>query len=256
MVDNECTCPAASGAEEAARAKIFLYGGCVLRDSFESVKDRASLAGYVSRQSLVSAAHGRSRVTLPRRLESPFQQRMVEGDIKASLFPTIKEALDAGIDRLVIDHNIERNGVYRLPGDTYMTRSAEAVKAGLLEIPSLRHLDPFSTEFQKLWKLAARRLVFRLQRWGLLERTVVVETPWATEDSHGQALPETFKRPLIEMSGLISGFAEYLESQGVRRVRMPDELAVADAEHQWGPAPFHYTSEATDWLAREALGVR
>lgn len=237
------------------RPRIFLYGGCVLRDAFELVKDRADLVGYVSRQSLVSAAHGRTAVRLPRRLESAFQQRMVEGDVEASLFPTLREAARGGVDRIVIDHNIERNGVYRLPGDTYMTRSAEAVKAGLLDLPDLRRIDPFRPEFQKLWRLSARRLAYRLDRWDVLDRTVVLDAPWAGVDSEGSLLPENFRRPLAEMGEMISEFARYLEDQGVRRVRMPDRLAVADAHHQWGPAPFHYVPEATAWVAREALGA-
>jgi hypothetical protein len=37
-------------------ANIFIYGGCVSRDTFELMKEKHSLVHYVSRQSLISAA--------------------------------------------------------------------------------------------------------------------------------------------------------------------------------------------------------
>jgi hypothetical protein len=32
------------------------------------------------------------------------------------------------------------------------------------------------------------------------------------------------------------------------RLKVPDELAIADAGHQWGLSPFHYAKEYYGWL--------
>src|SRR4051794_991617 len=86
-----------------AAPTLFVYGSCVSRDTVEPlVRAGHRLDGYVARQSLISALRPADRRLLPELgLDSPFQQRMWDGDVRAGLFPTLK-SLETGHRRLLI----------------------------------------------------------------------------------------------------------------------------------------------------------
>lgn len=235
---------------------IFAYGGCVTRDSVELLKADYKLVGYVARQSLVSASH--ARIVVPKgqtSLESPFQQRQLQGDVESSLFPMLRRCSDAS-DAIIVDLVVERFGVRKYQ-EGFLTQSNELAKSSLGK--SLTPAHPairLSTERHfKLWSYGARQLVGVLREESALERTIVFDTPWASQTRAGTELAGFRNRTPRRMNELYEPYYAYLRELGLRVRRLPDELVLSDDQHQWGPAPYHYVPEAYEWLAQEVRSL-
>lgn len=111
---------------------LFLYGGCVIRDSFSMFPDGFDISSYVARQSLISAM-GEPVVGLPHpNLSSSFQRRMVLGDIDSNLLGSLEDCID-NTDLVIMDTNIERVGVFDFGGGRFVTRSHEFFSSGVLD---------------------------------------------------------------------------------------------------------------------------
>lgn len=169
---------------------IFIYGGCVSRDSFEHLKDDHSLVQYVSRQSLISAASRPSYKLRTDHLSNTFQDRSVIGDVNSSLFSLIA-AKHSTTEIFVFDILSERLGVFRIPGGTYVTKSTELAKTRIisqLEKPAAsvafgsdRHFD--------LWQEAVEHFSRALKKAHLFDRTLCIEAPWTEESVSGNPVP-------------------------------------------------------------------
>lgn len=242
--------PADVGWKEWVRpmAGIFMSGGCVIRDSFEQLKDEHRLTGYVARQSLISAASRPSSYGGDFEPKN-FEDRQVVGDLSSSLFQRIAEVAEE-TDLFVIDLLVERLGVLALPDGSYVTRTPHLNKTGALGelFLSAPTLKLGSREHFELWAPAARQLVAALRDLGLLERTMLLETPFATTTLTGTAV-----KPYIGWTpeDVVAKYAPYyglLSELGMPSERIPDELVVSDDNHKWGASPFHYAPQTHDWL--------
>lgn len=229
---------------------IFVYGGCVTRDSFEYLKSDYTLTEYVARQSLISAGHPRVKVSEKAvLLASSFQQRQLRGDVESNFFPKLRESASKS-DVLILDLIVERFGVRRY-GQGYLTRSNELAKSALgrsltasnasVRFATKRHLD--------LWKYSARKLIDVLNHESALDRVVVFDTPWASKTRAGTAVPRFRSHTSEEMNELYKPYYAYLGELGMRVERFPDELVVSDDDHKWGSAPYHYVPEAYEWMS-------
>lgn len=168
--------------------KIFLYGGCVIRDAYELIKEETELTGYVARQSLISAMSPPVKETGKIDLKSAFQTRMVSGDLTSNLYQRLRQARDRRTDLFVFDFHIERLGVQRLRDGSFFTPTTELKNTGLLgQLKSAStYVELGSPRHTGFWKTAARRLSERLDKLGIKERVLVVNAPWAKTDETGQ----------------------------------------------------------------------
>ncbi|MEE1620776.1 DUF6270 domain-containing protein [Zafaria sp. Z1313] len=238
------------------KKSIFMYGGCVTRDSFAYIEDEYRLVKYVARQSLISAGHPPVDIAPEQsRLESSFQNSQLRGDIESSLLPALRSQA-ASVDAVVLDLVVERLGVVKF-GDGFLTRSNELSKSPAHALLTPEHeVVRFATpRHLRLWKYSARRLVQTLSRRGALERTVVLDTPWATHSNSGAPVAGYRNRPSEAMNELYRPYFAYLAELGVRVERLPDEFVVADDDHQWGVAPYHYVPAAYEWIASVVRSV-
>lgn len=229
---------------------VFLYGGCVIRDSFSMFPDGFDIRCYVARQSLISAMGG-CVVGLPSpNLSSSFQKRMVLGDIQSNLLDLLEE-LASGTDLIIMDTNIERVGVFDFGGGRFVTRSHEFFSSGVLDrlVSKPRWIPLRSVEYQTLYRDAAERFVLELDRLGAADRVLVIDAEMAEIDSDGVSVDMHMGRPVGEMRLQLTELSLILEGLGLKVERMPSELAVADVSHQWGRSPLHYTAPAAAWLA-------
>ncbi|MBB1510683.1 DUF6270 domain-containing protein [Tessaracoccus sp. MC1756] len=229
-------------------AGIFMSGGCVIRDTFEQLQHEHELTGYVARQSLISAASPPAE--LPAGFEpAGFEDRQMAGDLTSSLFGRIEEVHEQ-TDLLVMDLLVERLGVIELPGGTYATRTPYLNRSGLLGelFDTAPRLKLGTREHFELWKPAARHLLEKLSSLGMLERTLLVETPFATTTITGTPVkPYAGWSPEIVLAKYSIYYA-FLRDGGMPSARIPDELVISDDEHKWGASPFHYAKETHDWL--------
>ena len=224
--------------------RVFIYGSCVSRDTFEYLPgEQFTLVKYVARQSLISA-FSRADVTIDLSgLESNFQRRMVEDDVAGSL-PRLLAETAGDTDILLWDLADERLGVYRTPDGTYLTRSVEAIRAGLAEHAAGAWVHvPFGTdEHFDLWCAALEQFAHLRKQTGLADRTLLLQVPWAARTTEGGPAPASFGMQAEEANALFERyFAAAGDDPALKTVRIEDRDAVSDTDHRWGTAPFHYS---------------
>lgn len=247
---------------DTAVARTMVFGSCVARDSIEFADaETVDLRGYVARQSLMSAGDDAS-AQLPEQLgiKSKFQERMIRNDFAGNLFSRL-EGLAGEIDVLLWDLADERHGVHRFPDGTIVTRSIDTIRSetvsGLLE--ATEHI-PFGTdEHFALWRERVDAFDERLRELGLFDKTVVLEVPWALRTTEGKTTPWSMGVRAGDANKLYRRYYDYLKQTGHKFVELPVEVVLADPNHKWGLAPFHYTPEVYRevlWQLREVHGIK
>lgn len=233
---------------------IFIYGGCVVRDAYEKVRDQATLTGYVSRQSLISANNPASKLLPEAKLDSAFQSRSANGDIKSSLIQEMIKAADT-TDLFVMDFHIERLGIYKLPDGSFVTPSNEIERSGVIKSLASKPVQiRLGTErHTAFWTHAARRFNARLLRLGIQDKVLIVNAPWATHDTNGKAFGPVKGIPAEEVSENISALTQILAGHGINIVTMPKEHSVAPTDHHWGAGPYHFGESAMDWVSGQMI---
>ena len=236
-------------------ANIMLYGGCVIRDAYELIKSDVGLSGYVARQSLISAMNPPVKEVPGVDLKAGFESRMASEDLRSTLVGRLRKAAETA-DLIVMDCHIERVGVHRLPDGSFFTPTTELRNTGLLnQLRAKATKVPIgSPRHTGLWTAAADRLAARLDQFGLLDRTMVVNAPWAKVDNLGVPLEDFQGRPASEVSDEVTALTRILRDRGIRVVDMPEELAIADVDHKWTRSPFHFGEEAMRWVADQMIG--
>lgn len=234
--------PAADESREV-RASIGILGSCVSRDTLETMpRDAYPITTYVSRQSLLTAGSDASP-NLPAKFttSSKFQLRNVQRDIEGKQLQTLVEA--GAPDVLLWDLIDERHGVFEFADGTIMTRSID-----VLGIPELaeaakqaRLIEFGSDEHFLRWSGAAGVFADALGALGLRDRVLVVAIDWATADAEGTTTPWSMGKSAQQANGLFPRYYERLVQLGFSVLRITD--AVADQEHRWGFAPFHYAPD-------------
>lgn len=233
---------------------IFLYGGCVIRDAYEQLKDDVKLTGYVSRQSLITATTPASTILPAANLDSPFQQRAANGDIRSNLIPLMREAA-ASTSLFVMDFHVERLGVHKLPDGSFITASNEIVKSGVLKTLDRKpgKILLGSERHTGFWTHAARRFYARVKALGIQDKVLIIDAPWATHATDGTELGHFHGRPIAEVSENISELTQTLAGYGLNVATMPREHSVSPTNHKWGTSPFHFGEPAMDWVSEQML---
>lgn len=221
--------------------RVFIYGGCTSRDTADFCYDDygMELHSYIARQSLISAFSPAAPDGFDlSKVKGKFQSRMLAGDIAGSLPGHLETSADS-IDLIVWDFMIERTGVHEVKGGGMITRNSVHRRN-----KRLGQLHRFGTEEHfTLWCGALEKFETETKRLGLFEKTVVNATPWALVDTSGTRpdynagmSPELFNE-------VVEAYWSAAEEAGLKVARIAQEDAVADPEHKWGPAYFHYVPE-------------
>lgn len=232
--------------------KVFLYGGCVIRDAYQLIRDEVGLSGYVARQSLVSAMYPRTTVLPEAKLDSAFQTRMVNGDIQSNLFPLMRRRKDE-TDLYVMDFHIERLGLQKLSDGSFVTRSFEMLNSEVLDSPGGQGqvVEIGSRHHTIAFTNAVNRFTRNITALGIKEKVLVINAPWAVEDDRGQPFEAWKEWPVEEISGAIESLTALFAERGVKVATMPRELAVGEADHKWSRTPFHFGEPAMQWVAEQ-----
>lgn len=221
---------------------VFIYGGCTSRDAVDHYPAYSlELHSYIARQSLISAfAPVNRKYWNLDNINSSFQKRMIHGDIGGNL-PRHIQANAHEIDLIVWDLMIERVGVRPVRDTTgYVTNNPQ----------TRRHATPgrlgnvirFGTEEHlELWNAALEQLVAVLRNTGLDDKIVVNATPWAILDKHGDKTyyPDAGVEPEW-FNETVRAYWARIEYHSIPVARVSEQDAIADPDHKWGPAYFHY----------------
>lgn len=217
---------------------MLVHGSCVSRDTKAHFPDGWEVPVYVARQSMISSASGPAPVEGESRLESAFQNRMIQWDIQGNGFDLILEALPSA-DLLLIDLVDERRGIWEVEPGKFVTNSFEMQQSGLMtqQLSPPRFIPFGDDEHFELWAPAADRFVSAIRQTST--PTFVFAPKWALTSNSGKQL-QVLQRPVQEFNDLYIHYHDHLAALGLPMVLPPDDLVVADDNHVWGLEAFHF----------------
>nr|WP_241429388.1 DUF6270 domain-containing protein [Agrococcus sp. ARC_14] len=238
-----------------------VFGSCVARDTIEFADaDSIDLRGYVARQSLISAGVDASG-HLPDSLgiTSKFQERMIRADFVGNLLDRL-DGMAGELDVLLWDLADERHGVHRFPDGSIVTRSIDTIRAESVSsvLEEAEHIPLGSNDHFALWTKHVDAFDERLRKLNLFDRTIVLDVPWALRTTEGKTTPWSMGVRAGDANKNYQRYYDYLRQTGHHMVELPVEKVLADPNHRWGLAPFHYTPEVYRevlWQVREVHGI-
>lgn len=233
--------------------RLTVYGSCVSRDAASVLEGRGwSVERYIARQSLISAGSSVdvSHMDLSG-LTSAFVRRSLLSDAAGDLEAQLAKVADR-TDILLWDLTDERLGVIEAAPECFLTRSTEGMTARLYEWAGDRLLELGTDGHLHQWERALPRFRAVLERCGLLERTVLLNAPWALRTAAGEPTVSSWGLTAQEANCMIAEYVEEVcKELPVPVLRVPDELVVADTRHRWGSAPFHYLPDFYKWVTTQ-----
>lgn len=232
-----------------------IYGSCVARDTQAFAPLPGSdVTTYIARQSFISIGRPSDDPGLRAlRFESPFQERLFRGDLEGDALERIllsTRSRSPEEQAIVIDLIDERGGIHLHPSGSAITRSIDGHDRGAYEsLGGEWTLHAFgSLKHWTMYAEAAERVKEELSHAGLFERTRVLGAAWAEYDENGDPVPGSFGFTPAKANDVLEGYYELLRSAGWHLLD-PGIEAIADSQHKWGPAPFHYAPDYYEALS-------
>lgn len=244
---------------EQTPTRVTIYGSCVGRDAVDLAgHGRLTVTDYVARQSLLSAGKDAlRRFPEDAQVAHRFQRRMMESDFAGDLEARLR-ADAPKTDLLLWDLTDERHGVHVLDDGTVVTRSIDllAVPEALAAVDGSRHIAFGVDEHFALWAARAEQFRDSLGDQGLFAKTVVLQVPWALAARDGRETPASMGISAVAANEAYRRYYDRLRELGFRVLELRPLGVLADPEHRWGFAPFHYTQDVYEEITRRALAVR
>lgn len=207
----------------------------------EDVTD-IELVRYVARTSFASQAcpPWRDEAVL-RVIESSFQRRMVEFDMRKNVLATIDST---PFDVLMTDLIDDRFALLEFKPGRFATASNEFVNA-LGESPRGRRVVNTSAEFHALWTEGFVRLVRLLETKQQLHKLRVNRVFWSEHDTEGKPLPRFDAKVVSAANAALADRYRQMETliPSTAFYEYPDACFAADPKHRWGLSPYHYVPD-------------
>ena len=227
------------------KGKIAIHGSCVSRDFAEF--RGWSVSHYQARSSFATKSTPPVKFdeSYLMRISSPFQQRMVRWDL-------IKRKFEPGdATFLMVDLIDERFDVY-LIGTSTVTRSKAFFDCGVLEsiIGDKIRLERGGDEYIRIFK---EGLAF-FSEWVNLP-IVLHRAFWASmvRAEDGIETMENIDQINRENALLRRLYSLTIEALNPMSIVESTSLLIADPEHKWGLAPFHYIPEYYEEIDRQVI---
>lgn len=232
-----------SSDDEAAPVRTFIFGGCVSRDTIEFAKQtNFKVLRYVARQSLLSVGSNAKSNVPDFKLESSFQQRMLESDLSGNLIRELSQF--ENIDVFVWDLVVERTGAWEFSDGSVATNSSELRRLdGMTKrLKQARKIEFGSEEHFRRWQGAAVVFTEYLDLLGLKDKCLVLAPEWAEHRSDNKKTGRIRGISARQYNEIYRKYFVVLERLGITVSRI--DGTVADENHKWGNAPFHFTRSA------------
>ncbi|EQB2602511.1 DUF6270 domain-containing protein [Aeromonas salmonicida] len=233
---------------------IFIYGGCVSRDTFNYLEaNEYRIVHYYARSHLQSALHELSVIdNWSQNLASNFQKRMVAADLSKSI---TNDLSNSNYDLIFLDFNTERHSMFIFEDGSRCTMSSELSSAGFKAREEKgRIIKPFSDEMFSLWELAWKKLISLMEKINAKDKIIINAVSWTKRTSDNLSFDGIYTETYLDSAN------RYLQKiykriaidiPGEQFVTVPGELNIASAEHRWGKSPFHYIDDYYIYLASE-----
>lgn len=120
-------------------------------------------------------------------------------------------------------------------------------------LEAAEHL-PFGTdEHFRLWSAQAEHMRQLLTGLGLFEKTIVLQVPWALITVEGSPTPWSMGTSAKDANAAYLRYYERLRELGFTLIELQPLSVLADPEHRWGLAPFHYVQDVYEEIAQRVL---
>nr|WP_246601159.1 DUF6270 domain-containing protein [Alteromonas antoniana] len=234
-----------------------IYGSCVSRDALDYANYDVELVRYIARSSLAT------QQSLPviknellESLPSQFQKNMMRVDMEKTLFSSIDEN---EFDLLLLDLIDERFSI-GLFGAGRLTLSSEFL-AVVPKDCSYPEWNRFSEEKFDAWCRALNELMFIIHQ--KKNKPVIVLNKVYFSGLSGLSKSEATEcnsfmpSEIVRNNNFLNRMYDYIESSfdDIRLLEYPNSLFVANPEHKWGLAPFHYIDELYEMTMSKLLAI-
>ena len=244
--------------EMAIRGRITVYGSHVARDSAAELERRGwTVERHVARQSLISAGRPAAAGDLDLSvLSSPFARRSFLSDMVGNLEAQLT-AIAACTDLLLWDLGDERLGVLETAPEAFLTRSTEAMAAGLYQRITARLIEMGTAEHLHLWRPALLHFNALLNRLSLADKTVLIHAPRITRASSNHSMAPKPGGTMPEANWVMARYVDLVRQEtDIRILQVPDEHMLTDDADQRDSAPLQYVDALHTWMADELEATR
>jgi glycosyltransferase involved in cell wall biosynthesis len=233
----------ASLENQQIKKKILIFGSCVSRDIF-NLENNFQLVNYFARSSFASIFQTPfSYPEVAKRLESKFQEKIVEADMKKTI---LLDLIKGDFDILLLDFIDERFNLLLLNG-TVCTLSNEAISTGLArEYPDHEIIKSGSEQFFEMWEEGWRKFIGLMRENGQLEKVVLNKVYYAEQTISGGNFEPTYpKTKIVQMNIFLDKLYAIAEKSLFLEniMSFSKNVIVGADEHQWGKSPFHYVEK-------------
>lgn len=230
--------------------KLAVFGSCVSRDAVRYLPPGIELVSYIARSSIVSAVHAEPYLVTDEIPESfgAFEGRMVRHDLEKT---GLSSLAGSDPDVVVIDLIDERFRVYEFAG-TLVTLSHRISK------------EQFGSEVLQKGKVITRDNDFPQCARVMLDRIsfpktkiLINEAYWAErylsgEDQLTYDNAVAIRRNNDQLRRYYDAFRGLLPEANFIRY---DGALLADPGNVWGPAPYHFTANYYEHIARKIAEI-
>ncbi|MGP5646295.1 DUF6270 domain-containing protein [Psychrobacter celer] len=227
--------------------KFRVYGGCVSRDIFNfNDSDDLKVVGYNARSSLATLSPDNVAKKISDKnyealsfIESDFQRRMVESDFNNSILESIS---NNNYDILLIDLMVDRFNLGVLE-DKLITVSTSFA---LSKIKPESFIKTHSEQFLSEWYKGVENFLSVIDKTVGREKIKLNKIYWADRATDEKHTVEINKRwDVAKNNNKLNVLYSFLEKRlpATSIIEVSKELFIANPNHQWGLAPFHYTDD-------------
>ncbi|MDP5191603.1 DUF6270 domain-containing protein [Rheinheimera baltica] len=226
--------------------RLFIYGSCVSRDAFEFQSEGFDIVKYVARSSL-AVQHSAPLVLeqVVNQLPSAFQREMMTIDMDKSLFSLVKEEI---YDVFLIDFIDERFGIAQFDTGARITVSAEFIKAKT-DCVTFDEINRFSQQKFELWQRGFDALMQVLANKTAPPKVVINKvyfTGYVGDSADDAVWHSPFSVDEIDRNNAyLNKLYNYVQQhyRDVEFITYDDAMMIADKQHKWGIAPFHFIAD-------------
>lgn len=223
--------------------KVFIFGSCVSRDSFEYDEDKKfEIVEYYARSSFASLIHKPSLDTnILNKIESNFKRRCVKRDMDKSFFNDIKEK---EYDILLIDLIDERHNLLKKKNNQLLTISVEYLNAvGTLEG---QKIGRFTDKKLKLTIFGIQEFLKIAKEINIIDKIRINKVYWHKKVDKKTHNFKHINHETIDMANdfldnLYEEFAKVLPSSSF--IMHNNKNMYCDSNHKFGIDPFHYNKD-------------
>ncbi|MDR7119312.1 DUF6270 domain-containing protein [Rheinheimera soli] len=237
--------------------RLFIYGSCVSRDALEYQQDQFTLVKYVARTSL--SAQLSPPLLLPEvieKLSSKFQKEMMLIDMQKTLLKLIQLH---DFDVLLLDLIDERFSIGLFNG-ARLTLSKEFIdaNAGMIRYPEWNRFSEIKfTAWQRGFAELIELIRCKKNPPKIILNKVLFAVNAGTDLDNSTKCTAFMDTEIARNNTYLLKMYEYISANfnDVICLEYPERYFVADLQHKWGLAPFHYVTDLYKETLRKLMSL-